>query len=207
MTYEEKKSLYESIMKEVAKTLKKRLNELSPEVYYKAADKRQAQVDALPTYLKNKLPKNLRNAPSDLRKHANKLSGYEEKPNPEKVVITVLDDHSMESLKIYFDLEYDTKEEMLSNAYKLDRIVDWPYRNHPRFSFQLDLKQMNVHFWTTELSEYESNLGIDDKDIDYENFFKNDYDLRILADSFTIKLQKYLGGPEHVKNLEIITEE
>lgn len=40
MTYEEKKSLYESIMKEVAKTLKKRLNELSPEVYYKAADKR-----------------------------------------------------------------------------------------------------------------------------------------------------------------------
>jgi hypothetical protein len=147
-------------MKEVAKTLKKRLNELSPEVYYKAADRRQAQLDALPTYLKNKLPKNLRNAPSDLRKHANRLSGYEEKPNPEKVVITVLDDYSMESLKIYFDLEYDTKEEMLINASKLDSIVSWAYSLHPKFTLSLNLKEMNVHFWTTELSEYESNILI-----------------------------------------------
>lgn len=206
MTYEEKKSLYESIMKEVAKTLKKRLNELSPEVYYKAADKRQAQLDALPTYLKNKLPKNLRNAPSDLRKHANKLSGYEEKPNPEKVVITVLDDHSMESLKIYFDLEYDTKEEMLMNASKLDSIVSWAYSHHPKFTLSLNLKEMNVHFWTTELSEYESNLGINNKDIDYDYFYKNGIYLEIFAKSFTIKLQKYLGGIEHVKNLEIVTE-
>ena len=42
MTHTEKKSLYESIMKTVAKVVKKHINEMSPEIYRRAADKRQA---------------------------------------------------------------------------------------------------------------------------------------------------------------------
>ena len=70
MTHTEKKSLYESIMKTVAKVVKKHINEMSPEIYRRAADKRQAQFDALPSYLKRKISKKNLNAPKDLRDHA-----------------------------------------------------------------------------------------------------------------------------------------
>jgi hypothetical protein len=59
-------------MRQVSKTVKKALNEMSPEVYRNAADRREAQINALPTYLKNKLGVN-RNAPRDLRAHADKI--------------------------------------------------------------------------------------------------------------------------------------
>ena len=72
MNSKQKKALYESIMKQVSKTVKKTLNEMSPEVYRNAADRREAQINALPTYLKNKLGVN-RNAPRDLRAHADKI--------------------------------------------------------------------------------------------------------------------------------------
>ena len=69
MNSKQKKALYESIMRQVSRTVKKTLNEMSPEVYRNAADRREAQINALPTYLKNKLGVN-RNAPRDLRAHA-----------------------------------------------------------------------------------------------------------------------------------------
>ena len=72
MNSKQKKALYESIMKQVSKTVKKALNEMSPEVYRNAADRREAQINVLPTYLKNKLGVN-RNAPRDLRAHADKI--------------------------------------------------------------------------------------------------------------------------------------
>ena len=72
MNSKQKKALYESIMRQVSKTVKKALNEMSPEVYRNAADRREAQINALPTYLKNKLGVN-RNAPKDLRAHADKI--------------------------------------------------------------------------------------------------------------------------------------
>ena len=43
MTYKEKKSLYESIMKDVAKIVKRQINEMSPDVYRRAADARRRQ--------------------------------------------------------------------------------------------------------------------------------------------------------------------
>ena len=67
-----KKVLYESIMQDVSKIVKKHLNEMNPDVYRRAADKREKQINALPTYLKNKLGIN-RNAPKDLRAHADKV--------------------------------------------------------------------------------------------------------------------------------------
>lgn len=67
-----KKVLYESIMQDVSKIVKKHLNEMNPDVYRRAADKREKQINALPTYLKNKLGIN-RNAPKDLRAHADKI--------------------------------------------------------------------------------------------------------------------------------------
>ena len=72
MNSKQKKALYESIMRQVSRTVKKTLNEMSPEVYRNAADRREAQINALPTYLKNKLGVN-RNAPRDLRAHADKI--------------------------------------------------------------------------------------------------------------------------------------
>ena len=43
MTYNEKKSLYESIMKDVAKIVKRQINEMSPNVYRRAAIVRRRQ--------------------------------------------------------------------------------------------------------------------------------------------------------------------
>ena len=43
MTYNEKKSLYESIMKDVAKIVKRQINEMSPDIYKKAASVRHRQ--------------------------------------------------------------------------------------------------------------------------------------------------------------------
>ena len=43
MTYKEKKSLYESIMKDVAKVVKRQINEMSPNVYRRAAIARRRQ--------------------------------------------------------------------------------------------------------------------------------------------------------------------
>ena len=43
MTYNEKKSLYESIMKDVAKIVKRQINEMTPDVYKKAASVRRRQ--------------------------------------------------------------------------------------------------------------------------------------------------------------------
>ena len=43
MNSKQKKALYESIMRQVSKTVKKTLNEMSPEVYRNAADRREAQ--------------------------------------------------------------------------------------------------------------------------------------------------------------------
>ena len=40
MTYDEKRSLYESIMKTLAVEVKRQINEMSPDVYRKAAQKR-----------------------------------------------------------------------------------------------------------------------------------------------------------------------
>ena len=51
------KKLYESIINDVAKTVKHHLNELSPDVYRRAADKREQQFNALPSYLKRQISK------------------------------------------------------------------------------------------------------------------------------------------------------
>lgn len=67
------KRLYESIIKDISKTVKHHLNELNPSVYRKAADKRQQQFDALPSYLKRQISKKNLNAPNDLRAHADKI--------------------------------------------------------------------------------------------------------------------------------------
>lgn len=66
------KKLYESIMKSIATEVRHALNELHPDVYRRAADKREAQIKALPTKLRNMMGSNI-NSPSELRAHADKL--------------------------------------------------------------------------------------------------------------------------------------
>jgi len=56
MTYDEKRSLYESIMKTLAVEVKRQINEMSPDVYRKAAQKRANQGNT--------------KAADELRKHA-----------------------------------------------------------------------------------------------------------------------------------------
>ena len=72
MKRRDNKTLYEQIMNSISTEVRHALNELSPEVYRRAADKRQAQIDALPTKLRNMLGVD-KHAPDDLRAHANKI--------------------------------------------------------------------------------------------------------------------------------------
>ena len=72
MKRRDNKRLYEQIMNSISTEVKKALNELSPEVYRNAADKRQAQIDALPTKLRKMMGADI-NSPAELRAHADKL--------------------------------------------------------------------------------------------------------------------------------------
>lgn len=76
MKRRDNKRLYEQIMNGISTEIRHALNELSPEVYRRAADKRQAQIDALPTKLRNKLGVD-KNAPAELRTHADKIEAEE----------------------------------------------------------------------------------------------------------------------------------
>ena len=53
--FRSKQALYESIMQDVSKIVKRHLNEMKPETYDSAADKRQAQLDRLSPVMKRQL--------------------------------------------------------------------------------------------------------------------------------------------------------
>ena len=76
MKRRDNKTLYEQIMNGISTEVRHALNELSPDVYRRAADKREAQIKALPTKLRNMLGVD-KNAPADLRAHANKIENEE----------------------------------------------------------------------------------------------------------------------------------
>ena len=70
------KKLYESIMKSIATEVRHALNELHPDVYRRAADKREEQIKALPTKLRKMMGSNI-NSPAELRAHADKIEAEE----------------------------------------------------------------------------------------------------------------------------------
>ena len=57
----------------------KRIDELNVSTYRSAADKREAQLNAIPTSIRRKLPKDVLELPQKLRNHADKLEKEENK--------------------------------------------------------------------------------------------------------------------------------
>lgn len=49
-----------------------RINEMHPDVYMNAADKREKQIKSTPLGLRKKLPKHILDSPQKLRSHAQK---------------------------------------------------------------------------------------------------------------------------------------
>ena len=95
MTYDEKRSLYESIMKTLAVEVKRQINEMSPDVYRKAARKRENQGNT--------------KAADELRKHADlmdaKLSNAIKKNDVKYVVHNFSDALYVKDGKICTDLK------------------------------------------------------------------------------------------------------
>ena len=95
MTYDEKRSLYESIMKTLAVEVKRQINEMSPDVYRKAAQKRANQGNT--------------KAADELRKHADlmdaKLSNAIKKNDVKYVVHNFSDALYTKDGKICTDLK------------------------------------------------------------------------------------------------------
>ena len=95
MTYDEKRSLYESIMKTLAVEVKRQINEMSPDVYRKAAQKRANQGNT--------------KAADELRKHADlmdaKLSNAIKKNDVKYVVQNFSDALYVKDRKICTDLK------------------------------------------------------------------------------------------------------
>lgn len=95
MTYDEKRSLYESIMKTLAVEVKRQINEMSPDVYRKAAQKRANQGNT--------------KAADELRKHADlmdaKLSNAIKKNDVKYVVHNFSDALYVKDGKICTDLK------------------------------------------------------------------------------------------------------
>ena len=95
MTYDEKRSLYESIMKTLAVEVKRQINEMSPDVYRKAAQKRANQGNT--------------KAADELRKHADlmdaKLSNAIKKNDVKYVVDNFSDALYVKDGKICTDLK------------------------------------------------------------------------------------------------------
>ena len=95
MTYDEKRSLYESIMKTLAVEVKRQINEMSPDVYRKAAQKRANQGNT--------------KAADELRKHADlmdaKLSNAIKKNDVKYVVHNFSDALYVKDRKICTDLK------------------------------------------------------------------------------------------------------
>jgi len=95
MTYDEKRSLYESIMKTLAVEVKRQINEMSPDVYRKAAQKRANQGNT--------------KAADELRKHADlmnaKLSNAIKKNDVKYVLNNFSDALYTKDGKVCTDLE------------------------------------------------------------------------------------------------------
>ncbi len=95
MTYDEKRSLYESIMKTLAVEVKRQINEMSPDVYRKAGNKRREQGNI--------------DAANELYKHADlmdaKLSNAIKKNDVKYVVPNFSDALYVKDGKVCTDLE------------------------------------------------------------------------------------------------------
>ena len=110
MTYDEKRSLYESIMKTLAVEVKRQINEMSPDVYRKAAQKRADQGNT--------------KAADELRKHADlmdaKLSNAIKKNDVKYVVHNFSDALYVKDGKICTDLKIvddDTQDKTIVSLY------------------------------------------------------------------------------------------
>ena len=110
--FRSKQALYESIMQDVSKIVKRHLNEMKPETYDSAANKRQAQLDRLSPFMKTQLTKDQLDAPARLRKHADKIrKGYypdvtklSDKKNLLKKIVNAVKNQDYQTLKDIYDL-------------------------------------------------------------------------------------------------------
>ena len=157
------KSLYEEnmLLDNIANIVKKHLNELSPDVYRDAANKREAQFKQFPTSLLRKMmtKKNL-NAPKDLRLHADRIQ--------------IDNDMQYEqSMSEYIDIHDRIKNQFLYEISKLSTVE--------KRSIITSILQTYI----SEKTYYDKDFNKFHKNSDKNEFIKNMYEL-IQDNDFTL---------------------
>lgn len=198
MNTRQKKQLYEQIMNSISTEVRHALNELSPDVYRAAADKREAQINALPTYLRNKLGVN-KNAPAELRAHADKIEAEERTIEAaaaakRKKIRTRLKNKLIKENSELFNNKEVIKYYSLLLQYINGSYIDWESSDKDIIEELGDIWAMNTEYDEEDEEAYNSSFReADEGGFDYE-IYSN------MFDKFT-DLELSIIGSEIIPNI------
>ena len=198
MKRRDNKRLYEQIMNSISTEVRHALNELSPDVYRDAADKREAQIKALPTYLRNKLGVN-KNAPAELRAHADKIEAEEQAVAAaaavkRKKLRTRLKNKLIKENSELFNNKEVIKYYSLLLQYISGSYIDWNSSDENIIEELEDIWSMNTDYDDENEEAYNSSFReADEGGFDYEMYSN-------MFDKFT-DLELNIIGSEIIPNI------